>query len=644
MKAGDAEANTPFNGSQDPELDDTSFDLEIEDPLEQQGFRFNSYSRNRFIAFIQKLLEGPEVPRDEPPQIKGPLLGQWEQWPAIVHHRFPRRIRIAAVVGYLCAWYILVHSIMRPSFSHGPRVKDSDIEVITLSCSGDGYFWKGKNEACGLSGEECTPFEDREVIVNCPALCDRTWVWAATPVGDEMVKYRQYAIGGGALDDKSEDGVLTHPYRADSFPCGSAVHAGLVSPYSGGCVRMSFNGNSFKFEASEGSHGTGWSVSFPSFFPSSFVFKELPAGVSGCFDPRFVVLTLNFILGAPVVYLCSGLVSYWVLTIVGFWTITITLDPPLAVNPEDVSSVAELISTGFARMLPLCFVLYALWKGAVKRTFADGSSPIVKLFIWYPLFWIGTANVITFDRLPLDRFTASDIAQQKGALATAVSVAFLITGCVVVQGIQVWRSGRFVHYLILYAVIILSCVMLASLPNLQLRIHHYILALILIPGTSTRGTTAYAIQGVLLGLLLSGVARWDFASIVETHVSLLRGEAGAAAPPPTDIYYERDILRWNTTWPDDSTPDPRLDGVSITINDIEYFREDTSHKNINQLVFHEDIKPMLFDAKDALGDVPLYIRIARASTTDRDVTGDYSRAALLTWPGGNFTPPEEGRS
>ena len=65
---------------------------------------------------------------------------------------------------------------------------------------------------------------------------------------------------------------------------------------------------------------------------------------------------------------------------------------------------------------------------------------------------------------------------------------------------------------------------LAQLPGLTLRVHHYILAMLLIPGCATRGRTALMFQGILLGLFLSGAARWGLAAIVETADSLRRDD------------------------------------------------------------------------------------------------------------------------
>lgn len=104
----------------------------------------------------------------------------------------------------------------------------------------------------------------------------------------------------------------------------------------------------------------------------------------------------------------DSIYGYWINTIVGYWTLVLSLDPPLLTDAHDPASVYELFSVGFQRLLPLCFVLYVVWKSAVKRTLENGS-PIAKVILWYPTFWLGISNNVTFDRLPVDRLTTTDL-------------------------------------------------------------------------------------------------------------------------------------------------------------------------------------------------------------------------------------------
>lgn len=560
-------------------------------------------------------LYGPNPPTDEPPRVEHPLLIPWEQWPKQLNHRVDHRVKALILSVYLLLWFAVDYAILYPHLIQGPMLEGESL--LSLTCSGEAQFWRGKNQMCGLKGENCLR-DGEEVIVKCPALCDRGWAYSALAVGDEMVKYRQFSIGGGRLQEQQENDHLTGAYRADSYPCASAVHGGALSPFFGGCVKMKFTGERLSFESRNGPYGTGWSVGFPSFFPESFVFVKLPTGLSGCHDPRLVVLCVNVLLGMPVVYLGSGFVTFWVSMMSAFWTIVASLDPPYIGNSEE--STAKLLSTAFARLLPLGFVLYVLWITTSRTTLA-GGSPLCKLFIWYPLMWAGAANKITFDRLPVDRLTPHDIKQMPGSILTVIVVSIIILACAIVQALQLWRAGKFVQYLKGYIAVFIALGLLAQLPNLGLRIHHYIFALIWLPGTGTRGITAYLLQGILLGLLLSGIARWDFASIVETDVSLLRGEAGASSDPPSGFDYNGTHVLWERPeqHPDDLT------GFSLLVNDLEWWTGEETAVDIADLKEFETV----------------FFRVGMSSM-DSDRRGDYTRGATLRK--GKWVPPAEGVS
>lgn len=613
-------------------------------------------SDNQITNFFYKVWYGPDSPTDDPPKFNNPLLASLEQVPTHFKHRYSGRIRGVILTVYCVLWFSLIYSILYPQFTKSPSVKGSNETIVTLSCTGQEYFWKGKNGKCGLNGELCTPFEDREVIVKCPALCDRGgWTYSAYPVGDQMVKYTGYTIGGGSKESEKDDDTLTYPYRADSFPCGSAVHAGVLSPFFGGCVKVSFVGSQLSFNSTMGKYGTDFSVPFPSFFPSSFVFKKLPEGLSGCYDWRLLVLFINILFGLPVVYLADGLVSYWIMNLVGYWTILLSLDPPVIIDPEDPPSVAALFSVGFQRMLPLCFVLYTLWKSSTRRTFLEPTSPLAKVIFWYPLFWIGTANNLTFDRLPVDRLTPQDLKEQAGGLLAVSSIITTILVCAVIQAYKLWKSGRFQKYFKIYITFIFGILAFAMLPGLSLRIHHYILALLLIPGCATKGFSAFLFQGVLFGLFLSGVARWDFASILETQRSLLREEAGGSLSPPTFNAFSNQTVSWidhNQTAVivngEPKSPDDQLFGYSLVVNDIERYVGNETQVNIGGLINdNEEMKKLVENSlehnADENGDITLYLRLGKSTvSSQRETRGDYTRAATLKWPSGNWTAPVDG--
>lgn len=586
---------------------------------------------------------------------------------------------------YLAIWGLLWSKLLLPYLSQLPDAGSE--EVIALTCRQANELWLGKNAACGLDSENC-PLVDigSDVIFRCPALCDHgSWLYLMRAVGDQLIKYRGYYIGGGRRIDDDDD-VLSNPYRADSFPCGAAVHSGLVSPIFGGCARISYSsGPQTSFEGVLGYGGASDSIGFDSFFPYLYYFKELAARTTLCYDPRLMVLLLNIILGIPVVFLGSGAAFFWIMSVVGFWTITLATDPPVLVRPEDPESFYLLISLSLERFLPTCFVLFCLWKVSVKRTFGgltdylpvsveepstfeveedaeeyaeEGIAPraenakyssVTRILLWYPFFWLGILNNVTFDRLPVDRLMWSDLVTRPGALLTVAVVASVIVMCIIAQAYYVWKLGRFWRLLLVYGMIFSSLAVFSLIPGLSLRIHHYIFGLIFIPGCSTRGQTAYVFQGLLLGLFISGVARWGFASIAETNISLLRGEPTGRITPPIFESLNDGFL----TWADLSTrKDMNTDigvesynGVSLLINDVERYRgPNNGGLNLTDLFeTNEELKgllELLQMQESPESQTSLYLRMAKFDPEHLRY-GDYSRASIVEYPSFNFTlgPP-----
>ncbi|EDO15067.1 hypothetical protein Kpol_411p12 [Vanderwaltozyma polyspora DSM 70294] len=613
---------------------------------------------NSIKRFFHRVWNGPIEPKDEPPSfpMRWPWLKAIEEFPSKSFGKeFPSNTRDYIFLTLFCSiWLTILYSILHPYLFIGPyfyqNTGEQKIPIVHLACNSYMRNWRGKNNACGLNGANCSPFEDKEFFIRCPALCDQGGtLYSTTVVGGDRIKYQGYRIGGGKSDNKDDSGTLSYPYRADSFPCNAGVHAGVISPFVGGCAKVKMSGSQLSFPSRNGQHGTGFSISFDSFFPSSYTFADFKHGVAtGCYDPRFLIAGINILFGGISFYFSKGLVGYWIVTIISHWTIILSMDPPLLIDPHDNTTAYELISIGFQRLLPLCFVLYVVWKFAVKRTLEDGS-PVAKIILWYPTFWVGALNNITFDRLPIDRLYWKSIKEQAGAYTALTGLGCLILVSTIIQVYSLWKSGRFRKYFRIYIAMIGGVVFLALIPGLSLRLHHYIIGLLLLPGCATRGSSAYLFQGVLIGLVISGISRWDFASIEETDTQLLRNEAGASLIPPTFIFENSTshMLSWNTTYEEyESEFAVAIDGYSLLLNDIEVYVGTNTTVDLDTIFAGEEISQMLQDSMDFHnGTTDLFLRIARASTKiPQEYHGDYSNPAKLKWPEGIWHDPKPGVS
>lgn len=620
--------------------------------------------KQKWSLFFRRLWQGPEIAQDLPPRFSNRYLALFEELPKRIKDAFPWKIKALVAFVYFIFWGSIVCFLLTPSLTSPPTYtmtdeegKKQSVEVISLSCNEEKSFWKGKNAACGLDGEKCKPFEDRDVVFRCPALCDRgSWTYSSIPIGDQNIKYRGYFVGGGVLSEKNGD-QLTFPYRADSYPCGAATHAGILSPLLGGCAKISYIGAQTTFPSTKGFYGVDDSIEFDAPFPSSYVFKEL-LGTSDCYDPRILVAVLNILFGFPVMYLCTGFLAFWVITTVGFWTICLTIDPPIIVNVLDPESFPTLISLGLERFLPTVFILYTLWHFAIGNTLSDPEdpkikpSPVSKAMLWYPLFWIGVLNNLTFDRLPVDRLTMEDLKEQPGSLTAVASIIITIATCAVTQAYKLWQSGKFRVYLYLYISFIFGLIFISQIRGLTLRIHHYILAMLLIPGTGTKGLSAMLFQGLLVGLFLSGTSRWGLASIAETTRALRRADPSGTIKPPffIDFNNQTKVLSWSdqdVDLPDVidgeiQHPSDELRGYSLLLNDIERYKGNETSIDLGQLILGDaELQHLISESLKTSSNINIYMRLSRASlSTSRH--SDYTRAALLQWPGGKFSKPEPG--
>ncbi|CAH6718460.1 uncharacterized protein CLIB1444_01S07250 [[Candida] jaroonii] len=627
-----------------------------EDPLLDEEIQRLQDDQSKVKIFFKKLWNGPDEIKDEPPEpfSKG-ILYHIEQVPQKFDQRVRHRYKVAILIGYLLAWFLIVYNILSPYFTEPPGVVGGDIQVVSLGCTSQ--LWNGKNAACGLNGMDCPNSQTDDIFVRCPALCDRSWTYSLEPIGDQRIRYQGYFVGGGDKVSNPVKDQLSNPYRADSYICGSAVHAGIISPFTGGCARVSYkSGAQSGFESAKGHYGVDDSISFQSFFPSSFFFKKITSGFSsneyvhGCSDPRLPILITNIILGLPIVYLASGPVIYWVITIVGFWTIALATDPPVNVDSNDLETYASLLSIGLERFLPSCFILYALWRASTSITLGKSDSPVSHLsrvFYFYPLFWLGVLNNISFDRLPVDRFTLNDLKTQPGGAIAVACIVSLVLVCAVIQAFKIWESGKFKKYLGIYGCFVLGLFWISQLPGLTLRVHHYILAMLLIPGCCTRGVTALLFQGILLGLFLSGAARWGLAAIAETDTSLRRNDPSGKILPPELLGF--DLASGLLSWTDPSSDRNRLyKGISILINDVERFvGQNISSVNLPQLFQNSteltNLIQQTLDSKFVVDNenIPLYIRIGKKIMGTHRYS-DYSNAAILKWPSGELTLPKPG--
>jgi hypothetical protein len=494
---------------------------------------------------LRSLLLGPEPPRIH--SIR-PALPALQRSP--INFLASRNISIKMLVAaVLLFWFIFF------TLSLGSQLPLKDNEgkhVVNLDCVDT--FWRRNND-CGIDGVDCHPFSNRAFAFRCPAKCADVRVLNPHHVGPIEVNYRSLVIG-------------SETYRGDSFICASAIHAGVISNSRGGCGRINLIGMHESF-ASTKQHDIE-SIAFDSYFPLAYsVTSDDSFGCSP--DPRSGLLFLSLICTAILAIFSTSPSIFLPIFVVIFAHVSFVSDPPSA-SLRNTTVLPDHISMFAKRLLPGFFVAIFIYRNIVKQTLSGLTAQFEKAFFWLGGFWFGALSNYTFDWIPISRLTAHDLEQQPGAKLALSIIIIILVIIIIGQAYSFWLEGRLLRYLGLYGAFISAILVCLAVPGVNLRIHHYILALLLLPGTSLQTRRSLLYQGILLGLFVNGVARWDFDSVLQTSEAL-RGDAMLNSEVPTSLWPTiengADGLVVTFTW---LSPPKLMDGISVLVNDVERSR------------------------------------------------------------------------
>jgi hypothetical protein len=494
-----------------------------------------------------------------PPRIQSinPWLPSIQAYPVEwLDQKFPlRHQKLALLASFCISWIVLVASILHLSTAAGV-IQGSEQPIQYIDCTES--FWRRGN-GCGLNGFECHPFNGTSFAFRCAANCAQVQVLNPYPIGSQHIVYRPLVIGGPV-------------YRGDSFICGSAIHAGIVSDVYGGCGIVSLVGQSDNFPATR-QNGIE-SVGFDSYFPLSFEFTSNPGVECKVKDQRWLLLVISLIFTTTIsLFTTSASLQFFVIFTALFAHVSLISDPP-SVSPYSISVLPELFSHFVGRFLPAAFCAIVLYWTCIKRSLDGLIAQIEKTVLWVGGCWIGALSNYTFGWLPLQRLYIHDLEQQPGA-KLSLAIILIIIAIIVVQQVYYFRlERRLLQYLAVYGTFLAAIIACLLLPGLELRIHHYVMALLLLPGTSLQTRSSLFYQGLLLGLFINGIARWGFDAVLQTPGDL-RGDAAfnsllpSILEPVTSLGPAISNISFSWVMP------PSLlgyDGISILVNDVERHR------------------------------------------------------------------------
>jgi hypothetical protein len=337
----------------------------------------------------------------------------------------------------------------------------------------------------------------------------------------------------------------------------------------GGCGVISLVGEKPSFGSVE--RNGILSVGFNSSFPLSFDFnrdQNVLMSAGRCRDPRWNLLILSTIFASLLsLFSTSPAAFFFPIFTLLYFQVAMASDPP------PYSDYPSLASTALGNFLPAAFISVLIYKFCVRKTLKKLDAHIEKTILWLGGAWVGALSNVTLEMIPIQRLTPHDIKQQPGAIVALIVIVLVL---VVVAIYQAWCfriEGRLPRYLGLYACLGVGLLILIAIPGLDLRIHHYILALLLLPGTSLQTRPSLLYQGLLVGLFINGVARWGFASILQTSAAL-RGDAQIGSSIPSILAPVINATNITFTW---NGLARGYEGVSVLVNDVERFRG--SHKD-----------------------------------------------------------------
>ena len=436
--------------------------------------------------------------------------------------------------------------------------------------------------ACGLNGQNCEPFNDRTFAFRCPATCRDTIISTAETIGNQEINYRNVVIGGSLKTNSTSIPI----YRGDSFICGAAIHTGLFDNQYGGIGIVSSIGEQRSFPSVQ-SNGI-LSIEYNSSFPIAFTFPENGQPIlnskSLCRDPRWALLAISVLFSSHLSICTTSSAVFFGSIFVGVY-----FSVALALDPAEFENYNSVISWALGNFLPAAFVGFVIYSFCVTYTLRGLTAQFEKTALWLGACWVGALSNYTFERLPVQRLTPHDLAQP-GATLTVVILVMLIFVIALSQAWAFRIEGRLLQYLGFYAIVGLLLLVLIAVPNMNLRLHHYIIALLLLPGTTLQTRPSLVYQGLLVGLFINGIARWGFDSILQTPAELFGAEFTGVVPsiPPPRINGSSITFSWaNITAP--------FDGISILVNDVERYGSyaDNAMKYFTHTRFYAD-EPAFF--------------------------------------------------
>jgi hypothetical protein len=530
---------------------------------------------------------------------------------------------VAVYVGWILGFAFLAKALW---YESSLTIDGVESTPAFLSCTST--YWL-RNGECGIDGEACAPFytptAEAGQPFRCPAQCVDVTLLNPRAVGSELANYQPLVVGGGDAN---------RTYRGDSFICAAAIHAGVIRNERGGCGSVRLVGAHAGFDAST-AHGIE-SIGFDAAFPVAYRFEAVQ-GQTDCTDRRWQGYVFNALMTAVVGFVLrpKRIVWFWTLACVGFWHITLVSEPRDYPPP---------IGAAVGDFLPFLFVCYAIWRLAFRFVWPAFSHLPLESTLWtLGFWWLGVLLNVVFDKVPLQRLVARDIRQQPGSLVALIVIVVVVLAIAVNQVRVMRATGELPKYLSLYALGGVGVGLAAAVPGETLRLHHYIIALVLLPACAFPTRLGLVYIAFLLGMYTNGIARWGFDGLLQDNAVVQGDATGGTARPsfnttPQDWARSEGVVRWN------AFEDGGWDGYQLLVDDVLRYEGAQTSFNLMSVVdrmvqqIEADGQPLDTAPSNETMSAKHYVRVAFSAAGS---PGDFTRAAVAL-ANGTWIPAPSG--
>jgi hypothetical protein len=450
-----------------------------------------------------------------------------------------------------------------------------------------------------------------ELTVVCPSGCSNFRKWGYSFVGSRAWQYVPYVIGNGT-------------YRGDSWICQSAIHDGVIGSL-GGPVSVKINSNSTTLAYKSAIRNGLSSIPMNSTFPVDFTVSKVEESCWYCHDWLVVTTLVTMLYFAILPFVstkslffygfCSWIYIYWI-----------------SFSPDTGRTDKQQY---LASLIPFASLVYILYTNVYEYVLPEPSMlPLETLF----LFCTGTLAGLFFDYVsnllpPLPALSFGPNMLRNGLVSFLLSIIGLLVVLLVAVYLmfQHRKYGSLKDVLKFYMVVIpVYSFSSFVFVDLVVHVHHYILALLVIPLTRLKSLPCLLISGFFLGWFSQGAIKFGFDAPFDTQ-QIAHREGGFTLNSPT--------IQWS------------IEPSKIINNTVSWVYPLTDSLNVTDLddnllektgigfysLFMNDYE--VYRGKQASFSIPLtrngFFRVALVSFGG--ATLDFSSIAEIDFITGNFT-------